>query len=264
MAEESFEKNRVALITGAGEGIGRATALKLAEMGAKIGCLGRHLDNTQKTVDLIKEQGGEAKAIQADVSKWEEMEEAAKKLDELYGRIDIVFAHAGINGTWAPLDELTPEEWNKTININLTGTFHTVKACLPMLKRDGGSVIITSSVNGNRIFTNTGASAYSSSKAGQIAFMKMIALELASHRIRVNAVCPGSIESNIDDNTDVEDVQREKEPVEFPEGKIPLSDGKPGKAEDVANLVAFLASERSGHITGTEVYIDGAQSLLQG
>ncbi|MDP0501777.1 MAG: SDR family NAD(P)-dependent oxidoreductase [Verrucomicrobiota bacterium JB022] len=258
------DNNRVALITGAGEGLGRATALRLARDGVKVGCLGRHLDNTQETVDLIKEAGGEAKALQADISKWEDMQKAAKQLDELWGRIDIVFANAGINGTWTPIADMEPEEWCKTIDINLTGTFYTVKACLPMLKRDGGSVIITSSVNGTRMFTNTGASAYSSSKAGQVAFMKMIALELASHRIRVNAICPGAIESAIDDNTDKENIESEAEPVVFPEGKIPLTDGKPGKAEDVAELVYFLASEHSRHITGTEVFIDGAQSLLQG
>jgi NAD(P)-dependent dehydrogenase (short-subunit alcohol dehydrogenase family) len=135
---------------------------------------------------------------------------------------------------------------------------------VPHLKKQGGSVIITSSVNGTRIFSNTGATAYSCSKAAQVAFAKMTALELAKDRIRVNVICPGAIESEIDENTEKRDVEKVKEPVEFPEGKIPLTDGKPGKGEDVAQLVLFLASDASKHISGSEVWIDGAESLLQG
>jgi len=144
------------------------------------------------------------------------------------------------------------------------GTFLTVKYAIPHLKARGGSIIVTSSVNGTRIFSNTGASAYSSSKAGQVAFTKMAALELAKHRIRVNVICPGAITTNIEESTEKRDIEREREPVEFPEGKIPLTDGKPGTARQVADLVLFLASDASSHITGTEVWIDGAESLLMG
>ena len=133
-----------------------------------------------------------------------------------------------------------------------------------MLKERGGSVIITASVNGTRIFSNAGAVAYSSSKAGQVAFTKMAALELAKHKIRVNVICPGAIETAIDDSTERRDIEAAKEPVEFPEGSIPLTDGAPGKAEQVADLVLFLASEAASHISGTEIWIDGAESLLQG
>ena len=178
--------------------------------------------------------------------------------------MDIVFANAGINGVWASLEELEPEEWDKTININLTGTFLTVKYAVPYLKRQGGSVIITSSVNGTRIFSNTGATAYSCTKAAQVAFTKMVALELAQDRIRVNVICPGAIDTNIDENTERRDLEEITEPVEFPEGKIPLTDGKPGTSQQVAQLVLFLASEASSHITGTEVWIDGGESLLKG
>ena len=93
---------------------------------------------------------------------------------------------------------------------------------------------------------------------------KMLALELAKHRVRVNVVCPGAIATSIDENTEKRHVEREKEPVEFPEGEIPLTDGKPGRAEQVADLVLFLASDASSHVTGTEVWIDGGQSLLIG
>ena len=136
---------------------------------------------------------------------------------------------------------------------------------MPYLKKEGGSIIITSSVNGTRMFSNTGATAYSTSKAGQVAFAKMMALELAKYKIRVNVICPGAMESNIDESTDKSDnLKTEKEPVEYPEGSIPLTDGQPGTPHDVAQLVFFLASDASRHITGTEVWIDGGKSLLQG
>ncbi|HSG39630.1 MAG TPA: SDR family oxidoreductase, partial [Thermoanaerobaculia bacterium] len=177
---------------------------------------------------------------------------------------DVVFANAGVNGVWAPIDELAPEEWEKTIAINLNGTFFSIKAALPHLKKRGGSVIVTSSVNGTRMFSNSGASAYASAKAAQVALTQMLALELAKYRIRVNAICPGAITTEIDDHTERRDLEKAKEPVEYPEGKIPLTDGKPGSAEQVAKLVLFLASDESDHITGTPVWIDGGQSLLQG
>src|SRR5690606_1024112 len=134
----------------------------------------------------------------------------------------------------------------------------------PLLKQRGGSVIITSSINGTRVFSNAGASAYSSSKAGQVAFAKMAALELAKHGIRVNVICPGWIETEIDENTEKRNVEAAQEPAQYPEGAVPLTDGGPGSSEQVADLVLFLASDASSHITGTEVWIDGGQSLLQG
>lgn len=258
------DTRKVALITGGGEGIGRATCLRFHEEGHTVAVLGRTAENIEETVAIIRDRGGEAMAVKADISIDADMARAVEEIRSQWGRLDVVFAHAGINGTWAPLTDLKPEEWEKTIRINLTGTFFTVRHSVPLLKERGGSIIITASVNGTRMFTNTGASAYSASKAGQVAFMQMAALELAKYRIRVNSISPGSIATHIDENTQKRSLASEKEPVEFPEGKIPLTDGVPGKASDVANLVAFLASEQAGHITGTNVFIDGAQSLLMG
>lgn len=255
---------KVALITGAGSGIGWASARLLAQEGAKIGALGRTEKNVQKTVRQIEQAGGEAMALVADIANPGQMEQAIQKLIDRWGRLDIVFANAGINGVWTSLEELAPEEWDKTLNTNLKGTFLTVKYAVPYLKQQGGSVIVTSSVNGTRKFSNTGATAYACSKAGQVAFTKMIALELAKHRIRVNVICPGAIETEIEDNTEHRDLEEIREPVDYPEGKIPLTDGRPGSSEQVAQLVLFLASDASSHITGTEVWIDGGETLLQG
>ncbi|MDX2162607.1 MAG: SDR family NAD(P)-dependent oxidoreductase [bacterium] len=257
-------QGKVALITGAGSGIGAAAAKAFAAEGAKIGALGHSPDNISQTVNEITAQGGEALPLVADISQPEPMQRAIQQMIDQWGRLDIVFANAGINGVWAPLELLEPDEWDRTLNINLKGTFLTVKYAVPYLKERGGAVIITSSVNGTRIFSNTGATAYSCSKAAQVAFTKMTALELAKHRIRVNVICPGAITTNIDENTEKRGVEREKEPVEFPEGEIPLTDGAPGSSEQVADLVLFLASDAASHISGTEMWIDGAQSLLQG
>jgi NAD(P)-dependent dehydrogenase (short-subunit alcohol dehydrogenase family) len=255
---------KVALVTGAGSGIGKAAALLMGKEGAKVGVLGRTEQELDETVREIENNGSEALSLLADISNPEDMQAAVRQVTDRWGRLDIVFANAGINGVWAPLEDLTPEDWDKTLDINLKGTFLTVKYAVPHLKKRGGSVIVTSSVNGTRTFSNTGATAYSCSKAAQVAFTKMVALELAKHNVRVNVICPGAIESEIDENTTKRNVEREKEPVEFPEGRIPLTDGEPGKAEQVAQLVVFLASDESSHISGTEMWIDGAQSLLIG
>ncbi len=257
-------EGKVALITGAGSGLGKAAALLLAKEGAKVAALSHTQDEVNQTAQEIEKAGGQAIAVVADIASPEEMQAAIQKTVDKFGTLDIVFANAGINGVWAPLEELTPEEWNRTINTNLTGTFLTVKYAVPYLKKQGGSVVVTASVNGTRIFSNTGATAYSCTKAAQVAFTKMTALELAQFKVRVNVICPGAIESEISENTEKKDVDKVKIPVEFPKGNIPLSGGKPGKAEDVAQLVLFLASDASKHISGTEIWIDGTESLLQG
>ncbi len=255
---------KVALVTGAGSGIGKAAAHLFAKEGAKVAVLGRTKEELEETVAQIQGDRGEALSVVADISQPEQMQQATQQIVDQWGRLDIVFANAGINGVWAPLEELAPEEWDKTLNINLKGTFLTVKYAVPHLKKQGGSVIITSSVNGTRIFSNTGATAYSCSKAAQVAFAKMVALELAKHRIRVNVICPGAIETDINESTEQRNLEQIREPVEFPEGKIPLTDGKPGTSEQVAQLVLFLATDASSHISGTEMWIDGTESLLKG
>lgn len=257
-------EDRVALVTGAGSGIGKAAALRLAQAGARVAALGRTEETNLATVDEIRNSGGEAIPLLADISRAAEMADAFARIEREWGRLDVVFANAGINGVWAPIEDMQPEEWSKTVEVNLTGTFLTVKYALPLLKRRGGSVVITSSVNGTRVFSNAGATAYSASKAGQVAFAKMAALELAKHKIRVNVICPGWIQTEIEENTEKRNIEKARVPVHYPEGSVPLTDGRPGTPEQVADLVLFLASDASSHITGSEIWIDGAESLLEG
>ncbi|HEX2101016.1 MAG TPA: SDR family NAD(P)-dependent oxidoreductase [Candidatus Synoicihabitans sp.] len=263
-ATESLSGRR-ALVTGAGEGIGKAAALLLARRGVEVALLGRTRDELEKTAREIEASKGTAVVVVADIGETEPMRAAYEELRRRWGRVDIVFANAGINGVWAGLEELEVEDWDQTLRVNLRGTFLTVKFAVPLMKTHGGSIIVTSSVNGTRMFSNTGASAYATSKAGQVAFARMCALELAPYRIRINTICPGAIKTRIDENTEHRESSDElRLPVKFPEGAIPLTDGRPGHADQVAELVAFLASDASAHITGTEVFIDGGQSLLQG
>lgn len=257
-------KEKVAVISGAGSGIGRATALLLAKEGARVATIDRTPKNSQETINQIQQQGGEAITVEADISDAEKVQQAFEQIYQKWGRVDLLFANAGINGVWAPIEDLDPQEWNKTISINLTGTFYTIKYAVPYLKNQGGAIVINSSVNGTRMFSNTGATAYSCTKAGQVAMAKMLAVELARQKVRVNVICPGAIDTEIDDNTDQQNLDKVEIPVEFPEGHIPLTGKEPGKAEQVAQLVLFLLSDASSHITGTEVWIDGGESLLEG
>lgn len=258
-------QQRVALVTGAGSGIGKACALKLAADGARVIAHAHKDEETEATVAEILREGGDAFGVTADVRDEKAWRAAIECGVAQYGTLDIVVANAGINGVWAPIDELQPAEWDNTVNTNLRGTYLTLHYTVPHLKRAGsGSIVIVSSINGTRMFSHGGASAYSTTKAGLLALGQMLALELAKHRIRVNVVCPGKIDTDIGENTRARHSEEASEAADYPQGKIPLTDGRAGKGSDVAELVAFLSSERAKFITGTPVWIDGGQSLLVG
>ncbi|WP_100407321.1 SDR family oxidoreductase [Bacillus solitudinis] len=255
-------EGKVAVVTGAGSGMGQATAIRLAGEGAKISLLDVNKDNIQETKRVVETSGGEALVLGCDISIAKQVQLAINETVSHWGQIDILFANAGIAGEMSPIESLKVEDWDKTLSINLKGTFLTVKYVIPYMKKEGGSIIITSSVSGNRMFSQAGFTAYSTTKAGQIAFMKMAALELARYSIRVNAICPGAIETNIGESLHFSPNVKEVEiPVRFPEGEQPLEHG-PGTKHQIADLVSFLSSDASSHITGTEIYIDGAESLL--
>ncbi|MFP3722559.1 SDR family NAD(P)-dependent oxidoreductase [Niallia circulans] len=256
-------KNKVAIITGAASGIGKAAAISLANKGMKVALVDLNADELEEVKATINKKGQEAISLEANVAEPPSIQQAIEETVKKWNRIDTVFINAGINGAVSSIEDLTPSEWDTTIETNLKSTFLTVKYSIPHMKTNGGSIIITSSINGNRIFKNFGMSAYSTSKAGQVAFGKMAALELAQYKIRVNMICPGAIDTNIEKNTfkDEEHLKEITIPVEYPDGNQPLSQ-QSGSAQQVADLVYFLSSDLSNHITGTKVYIDGAESLL--
>jgi NAD(P)-dependent dehydrogenase (short-subunit alcohol dehydrogenase family) len=256
---------KVAFITGAASGIGRGTALRFAQEGASVGIadVPEQEEEARQVVAQIERGGGRAVFLPCDVSQSGQVKRAVDDTVEVFGGLHVVFANAGVNGVWAPVDELKPEEWDRTLDINLKGTYLTVHYAVPHLKRGGGgSIIICSSVNGNRTFANTGASAYSTSKAGQVAFMKMCALELARFDIRVNAVLPGAIHTNIDERTEKRNTEKVEIKMELPEGKPGIDEGQ-GEPDEVADACLFLAGHMSRHVSGVEVYVDGGASLLR-
>lgn len=254
-------KDRVCLITGAGSGIGEAAARLMGEEGARVAVLSRTIEEVEQTARDIERGGGQALALCADIANADEVEKAVAQVIDRWGRLDVLFANAGVNGVWAPIDELSEEQWDQTVDINLKGTFLSIKYAVPHLKKRGGSIVITASINGTRVFSNSGATAYASSKAAQVAMAKMLALELAEHRIRVNVICPGAIDTEIEDNSDQEGAAQLGVAVEFPEGWHPLR-GRPGTSEEVARIALFLASDEAAHVTGTEMWVDGGESLI--
>lgn len=252
--------NKRALVTGGGSGIGRAICRQFEEEGAMVAVLDLNEERIAETQFGFSRRGRHLSLV-ADVGDEEQMTAAFSVVEREWGGLDILVVNAGINGVWCPLPELTVAEWERTMRTNLFGTFLTFKLALRLLN-DGGAIVVISSINGSRTFSYTGATAYSTSKAGQIAFAKMMALELAKRRIRVNVVCPGAISTDIASSTTHRGLASIRHPVLFPEGYVPLTGGVPGTADAVASGVLFLSSEAASHITGTELFIDGGESLI--
>lgn len=256
-------RGKVAFVTGAGSGIGRASSILFAREGAKVAVVGNKPAEINRTVEMIKKKKGQAVAVLADISQPHEIRSAVEETVKKWKRIDIVFANAGINGVWAPIDELDVEDWDRTIQVNLRGTFLTLKYTVPHLKKRGGSAMITSSCQGTSIFNVAGSTAYACTKGAQIVLAKKLASELIRNKVRVNAICPGSVYTNINDSVVRKNVEKIKPPVIFPEGNSPLH-GRKADPEDIARLALFLASDESRFITGTQIWIDGGWSLLSG
>jgi NAD(P)-dependent dehydrogenase (short-subunit alcohol dehydrogenase family) len=254
---------QVALVTGANSGIGRATAELLVRRGVKVGVLGRNADEIEDTALELAEDGGSAMPLVADVADHAAMREAIDALADRWGRLDLVVANAGINGVWAPIDDLQPDEWDQTIAVNLRGTYLTLHHAVPHLKRAGaGAIVIVSSIQGTRSFSSPGTTAYACTKAAQVAMAKKLAIELARDRIRVNVVCPGATDTDIDDKTE----KRHLETItpDAPDETNPLLGGRPMTSREVAEVVAFLLSPEAAAVSGTEVWIDAAATLVRG
>jgi NAD(P)-dependent dehydrogenase (short-subunit alcohol dehydrogenase family) len=260
-------QDKIVMITGAASGIGAAAAQAFADEGARVALLDISVDALNSQFEAIRaaQPDAELLAIPTDISVPDQISAAVDQIVARWGRIDVVFANAGINGVWAPIDAIMPEDWDRTIDINLKGTFFTIKYAVPHMKAEGGAIVITSSINGSHIFSNSGSSVYSVSKGGQVIMAKMLALELAPYHIRVNAVSPGAVKTNIARTTEDRGWQTLRDRHAVPPGYVPLHRGEIGaEPAEIAQVVLFLASDAASHVTGTDTVIDGGQSLLQG
>jgi NAD(P)-dependent dehydrogenase (short-subunit alcohol dehydrogenase family) len=243
-------ENKVALITGGGSGIGRATALLFGREGAKVLVADYDPEGGERTVKTIKEAGGTAVFHAADVSNPQDVDGLMHKVVETYGRLDCAFNNAGIEGHAAVTPDCTIENWNRVIAINLTGVFLCMKYEIPlMLKHGGGSIVNTAS--GAGLVGLVGAPAYVAAKHGVTGLTKAAALEFAQKGIRVNAVCPGYIRTPM--------VERVLDKGAFSEEQIFAAEPmhRMGKPEEIAEAVLWLCSDASSFVTGLPMPVDG-------
>ena len=243
-------KDKVALITGASRGIGRAIAVRLAEAGADVAGLDVDADPLAETGALVEEQGSAFLPIEADVTSLDQMQDAVSRTVDELGSLDVLVNNAGITRDNL-LIRMSEEDWNSVISINLTGVFNGVKAAArPMMRQRGGSIVNISSVVG--LLGNPGQVNYSASKAGVLGVTKSTAREVAKRGVRVNAVAPGYIQTRMTD--ELNDKAREEL-----QSQIPLQ--KLGEPEDVADAVLFLASDASSYVTGQVLSVDGGMAM---
>lgn len=253
--------NKVALITGSGSGMGRASAILFAHEGAKVSAVDINDKTGQETVNLVKGKGGEAIFIRADVSKASDVENMIKKTVDTYGKLDILFNNAGIPMSFTPIEEVEEDLWDRIFAINVKSIFLACKYAVPIMKEQGGGIIInTASIIGVR--PRPGLNAYLASKGAAIQLTKGLAIELAPHKIRVNCINPVATDTPMFpyfiDNSGAKDAKYETARERFIAG-IPL--GRLAKAEDIASAALFLASDESAFITGVGLDVDGGRAI---
>jgi NAD(P)-dependent dehydrogenase (short-subunit alcohol dehydrogenase family) len=242
-------EGKVALVTGAASGIGRASALAFAREGAKTVVADVLVEGGEETVRMIKEAGGDALLVRTDVSKSAEVEGLIQKIVETYGRLDYAHNNAGIAGADAPTADCTEENWDHTIATNLKGVWLCMKYEIPqMLKQGGGAIVNTASTAG--LVGLEGSPAYCASKGGVVQLTRAAALDYAKAGIRVNAVCPGVIRTPM-----VEPLVGDPEAEARLIAVEPI--GRMGKPEEVAEAVVWLCSDAASFVTGTAMPVDG-------
>jgi NAD(P)-dependent dehydrogenase (short-subunit alcohol dehydrogenase family) len=243
---------KVALITGSGSGIGRATCVAFAREGARLVMADIDIEKGEETLRMIKQDGGEGVFIRADVSKTADVEAIVNRAVETYGRLDYAQNNAGIDGDFATIVDSTEENWERVIGVNLKSVWAGMKYEIPqMIKTGGGAIVNTASVAALVGFRTMGT--YVASKHGVVGLTKTAALECSRKGIRVNAICPGAIRTPMID--EYLRMVNDPEAEAHMNGLQPI--GRMGKPEEVANLVVFLCSDASSFITGAAFAIDG-------
>lgn len=242
-------ENKVAIVTGAGSGIGKATALLFSKEGAKVVVSDINEEHGKQVTDEILNSGGTAIFVKADTSKAEDNQKLVEETIKVFGKLDIAVNNAGIGGEINKAGEMSLEGWQKVIDINLTGVFYGVKYQAPeMVKNGSGSIVNIASILGQVGFEKSAA--YVAAKHGVVGLTKTAAWEYAKEKVRVNAVGPGFIYTGL-----VNEESMGKEVLQYLETKHAF--GRLGESEEVANLILFLASDDASFITGSYYPVDG-------
>lgn len=249
-------EQKIALVTGAGSGIGRASSLKMAGFGAKIVVVDYNEESGRETVRLIQEQGGEAVFVQADVSKSEDVQRYVQAAVGAYGRIDIFFNNAGVVQKFAKLADIDEADFDRVMNVNVRGVFLGMKYVLKVMEQqESGTIINTASTAG--VKSEHSASAYSASKHAVVGLTKGAAVEYVKKGIRVNGICPGGVETALTKGVEQSFMSGGYVPEEIANMRM----GRYAKPEELAEVVAFLASDRASYMTGSIVLVDGGLTL---
>ena len=243
---------RAALVTGAASGIGRAAALELARQGARVTCVDLDLDRAEQTAKQIASEGGDASAVRADVTRPEENERMVRTAEERHGALRIAYLNAGVAAA-AHVLELTVEEWDRVCAVNLRGVFLGIQAAgRAMRAAGGGAIVVTASTAG--LLGAYESAAYCATKHGVLGLVKSAAADLAMHGIRVNAVCPGMVDTPL-----LGPLHGDRERLVAVFGRY-APQNRVGQPEEIARVVAFLASDDASYVTGAGWPVDGGQS----